>query len=64
MGFKHIVINKYEPKEDEKRLEELASKGEFISSYTELLAYFKKGAPKKMRYCIEAVVLRPSRRQR
>ena len=64
MGFKHIVINKYEPKEDEKRLEELAAKGEFISSYTELLAYFKKGAPKKMRYCIEAGVLRPSRRQR
>lgn len=64
MGLKHFVINKYEPKEDEKRLEELAAKGEFIRSYTEGLAYFKKGEPRKMRYCIEAGMFRPNRGKR
>lgn len=63
MGFKHFVINKYEPKNDEKRLAELAAKGEFIKSYSDLLAYFKKGEPKKMRYCIEAGIVRPSRKK-
>lgn len=63
MGFKHFVINKYEPENDEKRLAKLAAKGEFIKSYSELLTYFKKGEPKKMRYCIEAGIVRPSRKK-
>ncbi len=63
MGFKHFVINKYEPENDERRLTELAAKGEFIKSYSDLLAYFKNGEPKKMRYCIEAGIVRPSRKK-
>ncbi len=54
MGFKRFVINKYEPWEDEKRLEELSAKGEFIKCYAEGFAYFKKGDPKRMKYSIEA----------
>ncbi len=56
MGFKRFVINKYEPWEDEKRLEELSAKGEFIKFYAEGFAYFKKGDPKRMKYSIEASV--------
>ncbi len=54
MGYKRFVINKYEPWEDEKRLEELSAKGEFIKCYAEGFAYFKKGDPKRMKYSIEA----------
>lgn len=64
MGFKHFVINKYEPENDEKRLNEFAANGEFIKSYSEGLAYFKKGKPEKLHYCIEAEILRPSRKKR
>lgn len=64
MGFKHFVINKYEPENDEKRLNEFAANGEFIKSYSEGLAYFKKGEPEKLHYCIEAEILRPSRKKR
>lgn len=56
MGFKRFVINKYEPWEDEKRLEELSAKGKFIKGYAEGFAYFKKGEPKRMKYSIEASV--------
>ncbi len=64
MGFKRFVINKYEPWEDEKRLEELSAKGEFIKSHGCGLAYFKKGEPKRMKYSIEAAVFRPHGKKR
>jgi len=64
MGYKRFDINKYEPWEDEKRLEELSAKGEFIKSYGCGLAYFKKGEPKRMKYSIEAAVFRPHGRRR
>lgn len=58
MGFKVFKINKYEPVEDERRLSEFAKKGEFIKFHFGGLAFFKKGEPKNMRYCIEASYLR------
>ena len=58
MGFKVFKINKYEPVEDERRLSEFAQKGEFIKFHFGGLAFFKKGEPKNMRYCIEASYLR------
>ncbi len=64
MGYKRFDFNKYEPWEDEKRLEELSAKGEFIKSYGCGLAYFKKGEPKRLRYSIEAAVFRPHGRRR
>lgn len=64
MGCKRFDINKYEPWEDEKRLEELSAKGEFIKSYGCGLAYFKKGEPKRIKYSIEAAVFRPHGRRR
>ena len=53
MSIKFMKINKYEPAADEKRLEEMAAKGEFITGYFEGIATFKKGEPQKLRYCIE-----------
>ena len=53
MSIKFMKINKYEPAADEKRLEEFAAKGEFITGYFEGIATFKKGEPQKLRYCIE-----------
>lgn len=58
MGFKVFKINKYEPAEDERRLSKFAQKGEFIKFHFGGLAFFKKGEPKNMRYCIEASYLR------
>lgn len=53
MSIKFMKINKYEPAADEKRLEELAAKGEFIKSHFLFLGFFRKGEPKKVRYSIE-----------
>lgn len=64
MGFRIFRINKYEPAESEKKLEEYAAKGEFIISSGIGIAYFKKGEQKKMRYCIEAAMFRPNKRKR
>lgn len=64
MGFRRFAINKYEPWEDEKRLEELAAKGEFICAYALGIAYFKKKEPKNLRYSVEAAALRPHGRKR
>ncbi len=63
MGIRFFTINKYEPAADEKKLEELASKGEFIASQCAGIAVFKKGEPKKMRYCIEADTLMPNKKK-
>ena len=64
MSIKFMKINKYEPAADEKRLEEFAAKGEFIKSHALGMAFFKKGEPKKVKYCIEAAMFRPSRKVR
>ncbi len=53
MSIKFMKINKYEPAADEKRLEEMAARGEFITGYYEGIATFKKGEPQKLRYSIE-----------
>ncbi|MBQ3162268.1 MAG: DUF2812 domain-containing protein [Oscillospiraceae bacterium] len=63
MGLKYMQINKYEPAADEKRLEEFAAKGEFISSQCAGIAVFRKGGPKKMRYCIEADTHMPRKKK-
>ncbi|MBQ7980837.1 MAG: DUF2812 domain-containing protein [Oscillospiraceae bacterium] len=64
MSIKFMKINKFEPAADEKRLEELAAKGEFIKRHLWFLAFFRKGEPKKVKYCIEASMFRPSRKVR
>lgn len=64
MGIKFMSINKYEPFADEKRLEEFAAGGEFITSQGAGLAFFKKSEPKKMRYSIEASTAMPSKKKR
>lgn len=64
MGIKFMNINKYEPAEDEKRLEEFAAKGEFISSQFAGIAIFRKGESKKVRYCIEADTVMPRKKKR
>lgn len=64
MGFRIFKINKYEPAEDERRLSEFAKKGEFIKFHLGGLAFFKKGEPKDMRYCIEASYLRAGRKKK
>ena len=64
MSIKFMKINKYEPAADEKRLEEFAAKGEFIKSHALGMAFFKKSEPKKVKYCIEAAMFRPSRKVR
>lgn len=53
MSIKFMKINKYDPAADEKKLEEMAAKGEFITGYFEGIATFKKGEPQKLRYNIE-----------
>ncbi len=58
MSIKFMKINKYEPAADEKRLEEMAVKGEFIKSYSMGMAFFKKAEPQKVKYCIEANVFK------
>lgn len=63
MGIRFMNINKYEPAADEKRLEEFAAKGEFITSQYAGIAVFRKGEPKKMRYCIEADTLMPKKKK-
>lgn len=64
MGFRIFKINKYEPAEDERRLSEFAKKGEFIKFHLGGLAFFKKGEPKDMRYCIEASYFRAGRKKK
>ena len=64
MKFKLLKINKYEPAADEKRFEEFAAKGEFIKSYSAGIGCFKKGEPKKVKYCIEASIFRPNKKKR
>ena len=64
MSIRFMRINKYEPAADEKRLAEYAEKGEFITKHGLGLAYFRKGEPKKVRYCIEASMFRPGKKLR
>lgn len=64
MGFRIFRINKYEPAEDERRLSELARNGEFIKLCFCGLAFFKKGEPKNIKYCIEASYFRADRKKR
>lgn len=64
MSIKFMKINKYEPAADEKKLEEMAAKGEFIKSHVLGMAFFKKKEPKKVKYCIEASMFKPSRKVR
>lgn len=64
MGFRIFKINKYEPAEDERRLSEYAQKGEFIKFHLGGLAFFKKGEPKNMRYCVEVSYLRAGRKKK
>lgn len=64
MSLRIFKINKYEPAEDERRLSECAEKGEFIKEYLFDLACFKKGEPKKMRYCIEVSAFPIGRKKR
>lgn len=64
MGFRIFKINKYEPAEDERRLSGFAKKGEFIKFHLGGLAFFKKGEPKDMRYCIEASYFRAGRKKK
>lgn len=60
MSIKFMKINKYEPAADEKKLEEMAAKGEFIKSCSMGMAFFKKAEPQKVKYCIEANVFKAS----
>ncbi len=64
MGIKFMRINKYEPAADEKRLEEMAAKGEFLKRHFLFLGFFRKGNPQKVKYCIEPSFFLPNKKKR
>ena len=64
MGFKFMHLNKFDTAADEKRLEVLAAKGEFIKWNAGFLAYFKKAEPRKLKYNLEISLFKPSRKLR
>ena len=63
MSIKFMYLDKFNTEADEKRLADLAANGEFIQHYVEGIAVFKKGEPKKMRYCIECDMSVPNRQK-
>ncbi len=64
MSTEFMNINMYEPAADEKKLEELAAKGMFIKRHLWFLAFFRKGEPKNIRYCIEPSFSKANKKHR